>query len=114
MSSNRLRYDTCTYKTDITQSSNTLNYMLDKSRYENCNQCRMELGIVGGIFIILVFSNLTKALLSIKKYDRNLLYLNLSITLSVLIFSLFHNNLTNYVFWILTLYPLIYKKLLKI
>lgn len=48
MSSNRLRYDTCTYKTDITQSSNTLNYMLDKSRYENCNQCRMELGIVGG------------------------------------------------------------------
>jgi len=73
-----------------------------------------ELGIVGGIFIILVFSNLTKALLSIKKYDRNLLYLNLSITLSVLIFSLFHNNLTNYVFWILTLYPLIYKKLLKI
>jgi len=73
-----------------------------------------ELGIVGGIFIIWVFSNLTKALLSIKKYDRNLLYLNLSITLSVLIFSLFHNNLTNYVFWILTLYPLIYKKLLKI
>jgi len=73
-----------------------------------------ELGIIGVIFIILNFSNLTKAFIDIKKYDKNLLYFNLSITLSVLIFSLFHNNLTNYVFWVLLLYPLIYKKILKI
>ena len=48
MSSNRLIYDNCEYKTKLNESTNPLNYMLNPIRYENCNKCRMELGIVGG------------------------------------------------------------------
>ena len=58
MSSNRLRYDTCAYKTEITQSSNTLNYVLDPMKYENCNKCRMELGIIGGNEVSQIKGNL--------------------------------------------------------
>ena len=48
MSSNRLIYDNCEYKTKLNESTNPLNYMLNPIRYENCNKCRMELGVVGG------------------------------------------------------------------
>ena len=58
MSSNRLIYDTCAYKAEITQSSNTLNYVLDPMKYENCKKCRMELGIVGGNEVSQIKGNL--------------------------------------------------------
>ena len=48
MSSNRLMYDTCEYKTRLNESVQPLNYMLDPMRYETCNKWRMELGIIGG------------------------------------------------------------------
>ena len=58
MSSNRLIYDTCAYKAEITQSSNTLNYVLDPMKYENCKKCRMELGIIGGNEVSQIKGNL--------------------------------------------------------
>lgn len=48
MSSNRLIYDTCSYKTELSENTNQLSYLLDPSKYYRCNPCRMELGIVGG------------------------------------------------------------------
>jgi hypothetical protein len=48
MSFNRLRYDTCAYQQELTESVGTLAYVLDPNRFENCNKCRMEFGIVGG------------------------------------------------------------------
>ena len=48
MSSNRLMYDTCEYKTRLNESVSPLEYQLNPVRYENCNKCRMDLGIVGG------------------------------------------------------------------
>ena len=48
MSSNRLIYDTCAYKKELDQSVGPLSYVLNPIKYENCNKCRMELGIVGG------------------------------------------------------------------
>lgn len=47
-SQNRLIYDRCAYNEDLTQSVSPLAYMLDRSRYENVNKCRVELGVVGG------------------------------------------------------------------
>jgi hypothetical protein len=58
MSSNRLIYDTCAYKTDITQSTNQLSYILDPSKYYRCSPCRMELGIVGGNDVSQIKGNL--------------------------------------------------------
>lgn len=58
MSFNRLRYDNCAYKHELNESVGTLAYVLDPSRFENCNKCRMELGIVGGTNVSHIKGNL--------------------------------------------------------
>ena len=58
MSSNRLRYDNCQYKETIAQSTGPLQYMLDTVKFDNCNKCRMELGIVGGTAVSQISGNL--------------------------------------------------------
>jgi len=58
MSSNRLKFDTCAYKNDLNQSVGPLSYMLNPIKYENCNKCRMELGIVGGTAVSHIKGNL--------------------------------------------------------
>mgnify|MGYP006151638935 FL=1 len=58
MSSNKLMYDTCEYKTRLNESTDTLEYLLDPIRYENCNKCRTELGLVGGSGVSQIKGNL--------------------------------------------------------
>ena len=58
MSSNRLIYDTCAYEKNIKQSTSQLSYVLNPSKYENCNKCRHELGILGGPTASIVRGNL--------------------------------------------------------
>ena len=58
MSHNRLSYDQCAYQTTLQQSVAPLSYYLDPVRYEHCNKCRMELGIVGGTAVSHVSGNL--------------------------------------------------------
>ena len=58
MSSNRLIYDTCAYKHSLSQSVGQLAYILDPSKYEHCNKCRIELGLVGGTAVSHVKGNL--------------------------------------------------------
>ena len=48
MSFNRLKYDTCAYKHEISESVGTLDWILDNNRFENCGKCRFEFGLVGG------------------------------------------------------------------
>jgi hypothetical protein len=55
---NRLIYDTCNYNADLKQSTTPLSYMLDPIRYENCQKCRPELGIVGGTSVSHISGNL--------------------------------------------------------
>lgn len=58
MSSNRLMYDTCEYKNRVDESVGSLEYLLDTVKYENCNKCRMELGVVGGTAVSHIAGNL--------------------------------------------------------
>ena len=58
MSSNRLMYDTCAYKKNLDQSVGSLSYLLNPIKYENCNKCRMELGLVGGTAVSQIKGNL--------------------------------------------------------
>lgn len=58
MSMNRMMYDACAYNSELHQSTAPLSYVLDPVRYENCNKCRMELGIVGGTAVSHVAGNL--------------------------------------------------------
>jgi hypothetical protein len=48
MSFNRLTYDDCAYKSELNESVSYLGYMLDPIRYEHCQKCRPEIGIIGG------------------------------------------------------------------
>jgi hypothetical protein len=58
MSSNRLIYDNCEYNTKLGESVGPLEYMLNPMQYENCNKCRIELGVVGGNNVSHVKGNL--------------------------------------------------------
>ena len=58
MSFNRLSYDTCAYKHSLAESVGTLSWVLDSSRFENCNKCRVEFGVVGGTNVSHVNGNL--------------------------------------------------------
>jgi hypothetical protein len=48
MSFNRLSYDTCSYKKELAEQVSHLSYTLDPIKYEHCNKCRHEVGLVGG------------------------------------------------------------------
>lgn len=48
MSSSRLIYDDCAYEQRLKESTNPLRYVLNPQKYENCNKCRYELGLLGG------------------------------------------------------------------
>lgn len=58
MSFNRLKYDTCSYKSDLNESVSYLSYILDPIRYDNCSKCRPELGIVSGTNVSNIKGNL--------------------------------------------------------
>lgn len=48
MSFNRAIYDPCAYNKRLDESTSVLTYNLDPNRFYNCNQCRIEFGVVGG------------------------------------------------------------------
>ena len=48
MAFTRSTYDPCQYDKDLDESTSVLTYLLDPSKFYNCNDCRIEFGIVGG------------------------------------------------------------------
>ena len=48
MSSNRLIYDTATYKTKLLESTNSLDYAIFLDKFKNTAKCRIEFGLTGG------------------------------------------------------------------
>ena len=72
MSSNRLAYDTCAYKTKIDSSVGVLQYHLNPMKYENCNKCRIELGVVGGSDVSHIKGNLVDLENDLRGQTRNL------------------------------------------
>lgn len=58
MSFNRLSYDNCSYKTNLGEQVSQLSYLLDPIKFENCNKCRHELGLIGGPAVSQIRGNL--------------------------------------------------------
>ena len=48
MSSNRLTYDDCALTNQNKTNKDQLNWVLDNSRFENANNCMIDLGVNGG------------------------------------------------------------------
>ncbi len=58
MSFNRAIYDPCAYNKRLDESTSVLTYNLDPNKFYNCNQCRIQFGIVAGNDVSLTTSNL--------------------------------------------------------
>ncbi len=58
MSSNRLMYDKCETAKKVIENEGTLAYTLYPMKYESCNPCRNELGLVGGNNVSIIRGNL--------------------------------------------------------
>ena len=58
MSFNRAIYDPCAYNKRLDESTSVLTYNLDPNKFYNCNQCRINFGIVSGNDVSLTTSNL--------------------------------------------------------
>ena len=76
-----------------------------------------ELGIIGIAFIMYVVYKLYYELKRLLLYNRKYFYISLSLIISSSTFSMFHNNLSSFVFWFILLIPFIinrnYKKLVE-
>lgn len=70
MSFNRLKYDMCAHTQHNYQSVSPLAFQLDPIRYENCNKCRIELGLVGGTAVSNVKGNLVDLESDLKGITR--------------------------------------------
>ena len=66
-----------------------------------------ELGLIGLVFVIFLFYKLYGELKKLLLHSRNNYFLSISLIGSSLIFSLFHNNLTSFVFWFILFVPFI-------
>ena len=59
MTSNKLIYDTCTYKNKLLESVGAINYNLYNGKFEHNRKCRIEFGLVGGYGVSLYNGNMT-------------------------------------------------------
>ena len=66
-----------------------------------------ELGLIGLVFVIFLFYKLYVELKKLLLHSRNNYFLSIGLIGSSLIFSLFHNNLTSFVFWFILFVPFI-------
>jgi O-antigen ligase len=66
-----------------------------------------ELGLIGLIFVIFLFYKLYIELKKLLLHSRNNYFLSIGLMGGSLIFSLFHNNLTSFVFWFILFVPFI-------
>lgn len=67
---NRLSYDPCAYTQTIAQSVSPLSYMLDPIKYEHCDKCRVELGVVGGTAVSHINGNMVDLENNLMGIDR--------------------------------------------
>jgi len=69
---NRQIYDTCAYVQELNQSVSPLSYTLDPMKFEHCNKCRPELGIVGGTAVSHVSGNMVDLENDLRSQNRPL------------------------------------------
>lgn len=65
-----LRHDQCAYRATLQQSVAPIDYILSPIRYEHCNKCRPELGIVGGIAVSHISGSLVDLESNLLNIDR--------------------------------------------
>ena len=72
MSFTRTFTDQCAYKKTLEENVSYISYLLDPVRFDNCNKCRPELGLVGGTAVSHINGNLVDLESSLFGIDRDL------------------------------------------
>jgi hypothetical protein len=54
----RARDDGCAYRKQVSQSTAPINYTLDPNKFYNCNECRPDLGLMGGNNVSITQNNM--------------------------------------------------------
>lgn len=71
MSFTRTKTDTCNYKQELEGNVSYVSYLLDPIKFDNCNKCRNELGLVGGTNVSQVRGNLVDLESNLFGIDRD-------------------------------------------
>ena len=104
---------TSTYVDSVNPNSLPYFYYLnnqEKMTHNDLLTIIAELGIVGLIFLIFLIYKLYFELSQMLIYDRRNYYLSFSLITGSILFSLFHNNLTTYIFWFILFIPFIFNR----
>jgi O-antigen ligase len=103
--------------TDTALKSKGLRRHLELMTHNDLLTIIAELGLLGLVFLTFVFYKLYIELKKILLYSRENYFLSIGLICGSLIFSMFHNNLTSFVFWFILFIPFImnrnYKKQLE-
>ena len=90
----------------------------DKMTHNDLLTVIAELGLIGLAFLFFLFYKLYLELEKLLLHDREYFFLSIGLIGGSLIFSMFHNNLTSFVFWFVIFIPFIMnrnnKKQLKV
>jgi hypothetical protein len=70
MSFNKLSYDACQYNTKLEKDVSVLNYTLDNTKFQHCNKCMNNLGLVGGTAVSHINGNLVDLESNLIGIDR--------------------------------------------
>jgi len=72
-----------------------------------------ELGLLGIVFLLLYFYKLYFELKKLFVYQQEYFYVSISLIFSSLTFSMFHNNITTFVFWFILFLPFLMNKIFQ-
>lgn len=70
MSWTRIHTDQCNYKQALAENVSQLSYLLDPIKFEHCNKCRNELGLVGGTAVGVPMGNMVDLENNLMGIDR--------------------------------------------
>jgi hypothetical protein len=99
---NEITFSSLSVKNDVIK-----NNPKEKMTHNDLFTVLAELGLVGFLFILFLFYKLYIELKRLLIHSRNNCFLSISLISGILIFSMFHNNLTSFIFWFIIFLPFI-------
>jgi O-antigen ligase len=87
--------------------NNKLQIKIEKMTHNDFFTIAAELGSIGLVFLVFMLYKLYLELKKLLLHSRNDYFMCISLIIGSLIFSLFHNNLTSFVFWFVLFVPFI-------
>jgi hypothetical protein len=71
MSFTRTKTDICNYKNELEENVSYISYLLDPIKFDHCDKCRPQLGIVGGTAVSHIQGNLVDLESNLFGIDRD-------------------------------------------